>query len=576
MKKNEVYKAKVCNLGTEGEGIINCEGATVFVPFCLEGETAEFRVLKIKDKIAYGKLLGVSEAAACRVNPPCPVFGKCGGCDLQHMDYVAQLDFKRQSVINALKKIGGIDFAADECVPCAKQYRYRNKLALPIGEDENGKIVLGFYGRHSHRIVPVEDCAIQSEWVKTLIGAVKKYAETQHISGYNEQTQKGVLRRIVAREIKGRFIFALVAAKTVNADFLIAELEKSFKDFTFLININSSPNNALFSKEWHICRGEGFFEAEENGVKYKAGANTFLQVNDDVRTKLYGRILEEAGENSVALDLYSGGGMLTAMLAKKCGRAYGIEIVEEASRCADALKAANGLQDNMINICGAVEDNIEKICNQTRGAQRIIVCDPPRKGMERSVVRAIARSGAEKVVLVSCNPATLARDLGLLTGALVEEDGKLIKISQSGGARQPDALVAQYNIDCVTPFDMFPQTKHIETLVVLSKKIPDNHINIDVEFGESEGQFSLKKIKERAEARKPKEKVTYKMIQEYIEKTYGFKVHTAYIAEVKRDLGLPMYDAPNAVEVLKKPRAHPTPKMVEAIKAALKHFEIIV
>ena len=170
------------------------------------------------------------------------------------------------------------------------------------------------------------------------------------------------------------------------------------------------------------------------------------------------------------------------------------------------------------------------------------------------------------MILISCNPATLARDLGLLTGTLQENaEGALISAVKSDGT---------YELVSVQPFDMFPQTKHVETLVVLSKKIPDSHINIDVEFGESEGQFSLKKIKERAESRKPKEKVTYKKMQDYIEQTYGFKVHTAYIAEVKRDLGLPMYDAPNAVEELKHPRPHPTPKMVEAIKNTLKHFDI--
>ncbi len=159
----------------------------------------------------------------------------------------------------------------------------------------------------------------------------------------------------------------------------------------------------------------------------------------------------------------------------------------------------------------------------------------------------------------------MARDVGLLTGTLVRDGDKLIKSDGNG----------KYELVSVQPYDMFPQTKHVETLVVLSKKIPDSHINIDVEFGEGEGQFSLKKIKERADERKPKEKVTYKMIQEYIEQTYGFKVHTAYIAEVKRDVGLPMYDAPNAVEELKRPRAYPTPRMVEAIKETLKHFEII-
>ena len=167
--------------------------------------------------------------------------------------------------------------------------------------------------------------------------------------------------------------------------------------------------------------------------------------------------------------------------------------------------------------------------------------------------------------MISCDPATLARDLGILTGSLVDENGALVKAPSPAG---------KYAVTCVEPFDMFPQTKHVETLVLLSKN-SDSHINVTVEFGEGEGQISLKEVEKRAEARKPKEKVTYKMIQQYIEEHYGFMVHTAYIAEVKRSLGLPMYDAPNAVEELKRPRSHPTEKMVLAIKETLAHFEII-
>lgn len=461
MKKNDIHTGTVSGYGTDGEGIINIEGTTAFVPFCLDGEEVAFKVLKAKDNIAYGKLQTVLKPSYSRVNAPCPVFGKCGGCDLQHMNYSAQLEFKRQSVQNTLGKVGGIYFNVGSCVPCETEYRYRNKLALPIGADENGETVLGFYGRHSHRIVPADDCLIQSEWVKIIISAIKKYSKVKHIAGYNEQTRSGILRRIVVREIKGKFIFALVVTKALDVSFLLNELEKHFNDFTFLLNINSSPNNAIFSDKWRICRGEGVFPAEENGIKYSAGANTFVQVNDDIRPKLYARVLEEAGENSVALDLYSGGGLLTAMLAKKCKAAYGIEIVEEASRCADELKKENGLQDKMFNICGAVENEIEKVFAKTRGAERIIVCDPPRKGMERSVVKAIAEADADKVILVSCNPATLARDLGILTGSLEEIGGALYKTGGEGGP---------YKIKSITPFDMFPQTKHIETLVVLERK----------------------------------------------------------------------------------------------------------
>ena len=251
-----------------------------------------------------------------------------------------------------------------------------------------------------------------------------------------------------------------MAAKPVKTDALLKELERKFVSFTLLLNINSKPTNAIFGDVWRVVYGEGFFEAEEAGLKFRAGVNTFLQVNDEVRAKLYSRISEEVTADATVIDAYSGGGMLTAMLAKKCKQAYGIEVVAEASRCADELKALNGLNDKMINVCGKVEDEIEGVIGKTQGT-RVIVCDPPRKGMERSVVKAVRYAEAEKIILVSCNPATLARDLGLLTGTLKEEDGTLVK----NGCTD-----SKYKIISVTPFDMFPQTKWCETLVVLERK----------------------------------------------------------------------------------------------------------
>ena len=460
MEKNEVHTGKVISLGTEGEGIINIKGTTVFVPFCLVGEEVEFKVLKAKGNIAYGKVESILTPSKDRVEPPCPVFKKCGGCSLQHLNYRSQADFKRQTVARSLQKIGGISAEVGYTVTCENEYRYRNKLVLPIGE-LHGETVLGFYAPHSHRIVPIEDCLIEAEWVKDIISAVKTFSKSSGHKGYDEERREGVLRRIVVREIKGKYIVALVAVKNINLSALVELLKERFENFTLLLNINSSSGNTVFGKEWHIVYGEGYFDAEDCGVLYRAGANTFLQVNDDVRAKLYSRVLEEAEEGAVALDLYSGGGMLTAMLAKKCQTAYGIEIVEEASRCADELKRRNSLESKMRNICGDVGENIDTVFKKTQGKKRVIVCDPPRKGMERSVVKAILRAEADKVILISCNPATLARDLGILTGTLIEYGGELVKC---------ETPASPYEIASITPFDMFPQTPHVETLVCLDKK----------------------------------------------------------------------------------------------------------
>ena len=572
MEKNKEYKGEVLSLGSEGEGVIKLEGETAFVPFCLEGEEVSFKVLKAGDNVAYGKLTEVHTLSEHRAAPECPYFEKCGGCQLQHMDYETQLSFKRTAVQNCLKKLGGLDVEVDETVGSSLQYGYRNKLALPVGVDADGNNVVGFFAPRSHRIIPINSCPLQLDWSDKLILALKTFMRENGLRGYDEVTRKGDIRHIVGREVGGKLVITVVAPHEVDVNPFAAILNNIFKDYTLWLNINDSRGNVIFGKSWRVICGGGYYTDEAEGIKFRVGANTFLQVNDDVRAKLYAGVIKAcADEDAVAVDLYSGGGLLTAMLAKSCRAAYGVEIVPEAVACADKLKEDNGLDEKMFNYCGAVEDKIEEVFQKTAGYSRVIVCDPPRKGMERTIVNAVLKSNADKVVLISCNPATLARDLGLLCGSLIEADNQLVKNSDYTA----EGLRGYYGIVSVTPYDMFPQTKHVETLVVLSKKIPDSHVNVEVEFGDGEGQLSLKKIRERAEARKPKEKVTYKMIQNHIEETYGFKVHTAYIAEVKRDLGLPMYDAPNAVEELKHPRPHPTPRMVEAIKETLKHFEII-
>lgn len=458
VEKNEIYEGIAGAVAGGGEGIIKVDGVAVFVPFCLTGERVRFQVLKADKKAAYGKIIEILSPSEERVIPRCPVFGKCGGCDLQHMSYSAQLSFKRKTVENTLKKIGGIDFPVGNTVPSGEEYGYRNKCALPVGVI-NGETVCGFYAPRSHRIVPVDGCDIQAEWIKNVISSLKKFFSTG-VKGYDEATKKGDIRHAVVREIGGKFIFALVVTHVLDTSFLVEELKKNFKEFTLLLNINTADGNAIFGREWRTVYGGGFFGAEEQGIKYKAGANTFIQVNDGMRSKLYSAVLKEAEEGTAAIDLYSGGGLLTAMLAKKCGSAYGIEIVEEASRCADELKRENNLDGKMFNICGKVEDEINAVFQKTAG-KRIIVCDPPRKGMEKSVVYAVKNSDADKIVLISCNPATLARDLGLLTGSLIEKDGALVKC---------ESPVSDYEIESITPFDMFPQTKHVETLAVLKRK----------------------------------------------------------------------------------------------------------
>lgn len=474
LQKNDSICAVVEAIGSGGEGIIRHEGITFFVPACLPNEKVKFKVLKIKDKIGYGKIEEVLTPAEERVRAKCPVFTRCGGCSLQHLEYSLQLAHKSNVVKDALRKIGGIAVDVPTAVKSDLPYGYRNKLQMPIGVNKDGETVIGFYAERSHRIVPVDMCAIHPNWSEKLIAVIKRYVKECVVSGYDETQKTGALRHIVAREISGKFIFTLVTAKRKlpNIQYLIELLSKEFFEFSLYINFNDSDTNVILGDEFELVHGSGFFEATEQGIRYEAGPVTFLQVNENVRTKLYKDALKSVAlvGDEVVIDAYSGGGLLTAMLAKKAKRVYGIELESEAVRCADALKEKNGLQ-NMQNICGAVEDKLFGVLEKEKGEKVRLILDPPRAGIARSVVKALLASGIERLTLISCNPATLARDLGILTGRLIEnEKGELVKNPAYENGSNGETLSGYYEIESIQPYDMFPQTKAIECLVCLKRK----------------------------------------------------------------------------------------------------------
>ncbi len=459
MEKNEVLIGTAEALASGGEGIVRKDGCTLFVPYLLPGERAQIKVLQTKGKIAYGRVGEVYTPAEERVRPVCPVFGRCGGCRLQHLRYVDQLHFKTMIVSEALRKIGGIDCEVSSCEKSEKEYGYRNKLQLPIGR-RGGENVIGFYAERSHRIIPIKNCPIHPKWTEKLIAALEDFMSGCGVNGYDETTGEGLLRHIVVREIKRRYLITLVSAKrsVPKIGELLRRLDRIFPEYSFYLNYHPENTNVVFGKEFQLLKGPGAYEGEECGIVFEAGVNTFLQVNESIKRKLYEQAVSLVSETDTVIDCYSGGGLLTAMFAKKCQKAYGIEIVPEASACADALREKNGLQGKMENLCGGVEELLPSLLEREKDA--VLLLDPPRAGLERKVIGAIKASGAERVILISCNPATLARDLGLLTGSLREnEKGELLKAE--GG---------EYSIELVRPFDMFPQTKHVETLVYLQKK----------------------------------------------------------------------------------------------------------
>ena len=473
IEKNDIFTAVTDAIGSNGEGIIRHEGITFFVPACLPGERVRVKVLKVKGNIGYGKAEEILTPAEERVRPKCPVFSRCGGCCLQHLDYSAQLAHKATVVKDALRKIGGLHVDVPNAVKSDNPYGYRNKLQIPVGVDKDGNNVIGFYAEHSHRIVPVSSCAIHPEWADKLIAITKRYMTECAVRGYDEENKKGSLRHIVAREIGGKYIITFVTAKRElpNVPYLVGLLCETFKAVTVYLNFNDSDTNVILGKEFQLVHGAGFFEAEEQGIRYEAGPVTFLQVNENVRTKLYKDALKTVAEDGdeVVIDAYSGGGLLTAMIAGKVKRVYGIELEEEASKCADSLKAKNGLE-NMTNICGAVEDKLPAVLEKEKDEKLRLILDPPRAGIARSVLKALLESGIPKLTLISCNPATLARDLGILTGKLIEQDGELVKNPAYADVADGEILSGYYGIEKIQPYDMFPQTKHVETLIVLCRK----------------------------------------------------------------------------------------------------------
>lgn len=479
MQKNDVLEMICTSLGTNGEGVCRRDGMTVFVPFLLPGERASVRILKCKDGVAYGKAEEIHVPAEDRVRPQCPVFFRCGGCRLQHMRYRSQLHFKTGLVKNAFAKIAGLDVNVLPCERSEKEYGYRNKLQLTVGIVNGGNAV-GFYAERTHRIVKTDECPIHPAWSKPLIAAIYRFMEKCGLDGYDGETGKGQIRHIVVREINNKFLVTLVSTGEIKGiDYFYYLLGGIFPEYSFFLSVDTSRGNVVLKEPPRLLKGKPFYEGTEGNIVFEAGPSTFLQVNEGVRSKLYERAVSLFSEEDVVIDCYAGGGLLTAMLAKKCKKAYGIEVVPEASACAESLKEKNRL-GNMIDLCGKVEERLAAVLEREKNA--VLLLDPPRAGIERSVLKTVLGHGPRKIVYISCDPATLARDVGILTGKLAEnERGELVKTENGVGG---------YKLSLVQPYDMFPQTRHVETLVVLSHKKPDGHIGVKVEFGEGEGQIS--------------------------------------------------------------------------------------
>ena len=589
MKVSDVLTVEIVDSGMEGEGIAKVDGYVLFVPMALKGETVQIRIDHLKKNFGYATLKKVEIPSDKRVRPACPVYGVCGGCDMQHVAYDEQKEQKRRQIETCLRKNAGIEFSVPEVYGGSNRFAYRNKLQMPFGQ-KDGKAVLGFFKEGTHTVVPTARCVLHGKWAEDLMKAVLSWANENKVSVYDERSQKGILRHLVARNVGGQIVIVIVGNgnKLPAADNLISALKSVFGDgFKLYFSPNRKNTNVILGESVTEIYGKNV-KANVGGVRVDVSPYTFLQVNDEVRDMIYSAVAAEV-ENGVdvVIDAYSGMGIMTALLSSKAKEVYGVEIVPEAVSDADKLMAENGIK-NVKNIAGDAAEVLPKLAKSlsetkadyvyhlaqspfeaiksgrktfelrlydekrrslkvgdviefytdgtderllkkvknlfvfddfsalfktlgtgenTCGAvmtedaavlgmgkyyseerqqrnkvvaielapaeKRItVVLDPPRKGCDQKTLAAVKEARPEKVIYVSCNPATLARDLAILK--------------------------TDFDLVSVRAYDMFPQTKHVETLVVLSHKKPDGHISVNVEFGEEEGQVSLKDIEKRA------------------------------------------------------------------------------
>ncbi len=467
MEKNQEYIGTVCAIGSNGEGIIKQDNVIIFVPYTLVGEKVRFKVLKVVSKCVYAKALEILTPAEVRVRAKCPVFTKCGGCQLQHIKYQNQLSIKEQSIKDTFKKVANLNVQVLPTVSGDNEYRYRNKLQLPVCFTDKGTVI-GFYAENSHRVVPISDCPINAFWTKDIISAFTKFINENNIIGYNEFTNSGDLREITVKEINGNLIITAVVLnpKIRGLDKLVDTVKEFIKlPFSLYINVNNKQTNVIYGDDFKLIYGNADYTSEMLGVKYKIGVQSFMQVNNSVCSKLYSNVksLVNANENTVVIDAYSGAGLMTAILAKNAKKAIGVEIIKEAVECANELAKINKLDHKITNHLGKCEDILPQIIadEKQKGSDVCLVLDPPRKGCDINVINSIIKSNIDKIVYVSCKPSTLARDVGLLVGTLEVVDGEIKKV---------DNPKERYKIELVKPFDMFAQTKHVETLVVLQRK----------------------------------------------------------------------------------------------------------
>ena len=546
LQKNQILTLRIERLSSDGSGVAHSpDGETVFVPGAAPGDEADVRIVKDCKRYAFGILDHLRTPSPDRIPVDCAVAGPCGGCSLRHLDYTAELRAKQENVTDAFRRIGGLDVPVLDICPSPEVDRYRNKVQFPVGLDKNGNPCIGFYAGRTHRIVPCPDCKLQPGVLNDIGNALCRFFAENGIQPYNEETGQGLVRHIFLRRgaHSGQIMVCLVCTRPnlPHADALCTRLREQFADIaTILLNVNSKNTNVILGSETHTLYGPGYIEDTLCGVPVQLGPLSFYQVNTLAAERLYGIAAQYAQltPDDLLLDLYCGMGTIGLSMVDHCRELVGVEIVPEAieSAKANAARMGDAVAAKSCFFCADAGQAATRLAAEGLHPD-VVMLDPPRKGCDEATLSAVVRMAPRRVVYVSCNPATAARD-----AAWLENNG--------------------YHAEKVQPVDLFPRTKHCEAVLLLSKLNVDHHIEVEVSMDELDVTAA-------------ESKATYNEIREHVWEHHQLKVSNLYIAQVKQKHGIierENYNKPKS-ENAKQPKC---PKEKEAaIVEALRHFQMI-
>ena len=542
-RKNDIVTLEIVDCGTDGEGIGKADGFTVFVKDAVIGDTVTAKIIKAKKNYGYGRLMEILKPSPYRVEPVCPSARQCGGCQLQAVSYEEQKVFKEKKLRGHLERIGGFrDLPMEPMIGMDEPYHYRNKAQFPVGRNKEGRIITGFYAGRTHAIIENRDCALGIPQNKEILDIVIAHMEKYGIAPYDEMTGKGLVRHIFVRY--GFFTGELMVCLIINGQDLPhqKELIEKLREIpgmaSISLNINKKRSNVILGDKVKTIWGQEYITDKIGDISYEISPLSFFQVNPKQTWKLYSKALEYAdlhGEETV-WDLYCGIGTISLFLAQQAKFVRGVEIVPAAIDDAKRNAQINNIE-NVEFFVGKAEEVLPREYEKNGVYADVIVVDPPRKGCDEMLLKTILKMQPKRVVYVSCDSATLARDLRFLC-----DNG--------------------YELKKVCGVDQFPQTVHVETVVLLSQQKPDDTIEIDLDLDE-------------LDATSAELKATYQEIKDYVLKEFGLKVSNLYISQVKRKCGIEVgenYNLPKSENA----RVPQCPKEKEdAIKAALKYYAMI-